>query len=145
MHRVACLVLSLPVAVAMAALWMAVTWAAATWLAPAWVPPRWVATATAETLPGPVAARVERVVDGDTIAVTARVWLGQDVHVLVRVRGIDAPELRGRCAEETRRARAATRRAAAAVAAGSVTLWRISGDKYHGRVLADCGPAVRRP
>ncbi|MCT8972369.1 thermonuclease family protein [Microbaculum marinisediminis] len=97
-----------------------------------------MATATAaETLPGPVAARVERVVDGDTIAVTARVWLGQDVHVLVRVRGIDAPELRGRCAEETRRARAATRRAAAAVAAGPVTLWRISGDKYHGRVLAD--------
>ena len=53
--------------------------------------------ACAETLTGPVAAIVERVVDGDTLAVRARVWLGQDIHVLVRIRGIDAPELKANC------------------------------------------------
>ena len=31
----------------------------------------------AEALAGPVAARVERVVDGDTIEVRAKIWLGQ--------------------------------------------------------------------
>jgi endonuclease YncB( thermonuclease family) len=91
----------------------------------------------AETLPGPVPATVERVVDGDTIAVTVRVWLGHDVRVLVRVRGIDAPELRGRCPEERRRAAAASDRLVSSVADGKVVLSRIEGDKYHGRVLAD--------
>ena len=91
----------------------------------------------AETIPGPVPASVERVVDGDTIAVSARIWLGQDVHVLVRVRGIDTPERRGRCADEVRRARLAADRAATELADGAVVLSRIEGDKYGGRVLAD--------
>jgi len=93
--------------------------------------------ARAETLAGPVSAAVERVVDGDTIAVRARIWLGQDIHVLVRVRGIDAPELRARCAEEKRLAQIAARHVAEAVSEGMVTLSHIEGDKYHGRVLAD--------
>jgi endonuclease YncB( thermonuclease family) len=96
-----------------------------------------VATATAETISGPMPATVDRVVDGDTLAVTIRIWLGQDVHVLVRVRGIDSPELRGRCADEKRRARLATVSAAEALGDGAVTLTRIEGDKYSGRVLAD--------
>ena len=95
------------------------------------------APAGAATNPGPVPAAVERVVDGDTIAVSARIWLGQDVHVLVRVRGIDTPERRGRCADEVRRARLAADRAATELADGAVVLSRIEGDKYGGRVLAD--------
>lgn len=93
--------------------------------------------AKAETISGPVPAIVERVVDGDTLAVRARVWLGQDVHVLVRVRGIDAPELRGRCATEKRDAVRASRQAADVLADGAVTLFRVEGGKYHGRVVAD--------
>ena len=96
-----------------------------------------VTHATAETIPGPVAATVDRVVDGDTFAVTVRIWLGQDVHVLVRVRGIDTPELRGRCADEKRQARRAASNAAEVLGEGAVTLTRIEGDKYSGRVLAD--------
>jgi endonuclease YncB( thermonuclease family) len=98
-----------------------------------------VAPAAAETLDGPLPARVERVVDGDTIAVRIRIWLGQDVSTLVRIRGIDTPELNGKCAEEKRRAVLAATQTAEATSAGMVTLRRVSADKYNGRVLADVG------
>src|SRR3954468_23373837 len=54
----------------------------------------------ANALDGPVPARVVRVVDGDTLEVEARIWLGQSVDVHVRIDGIDTPELHGACAEE---------------------------------------------
>lgn len=54
----------------------------------------------AERLAGPVPARVMSVLDGDTIEVRARIWLGQEVRARVRLAGIDAPELNGRCARE---------------------------------------------
>ena len=60
-------------------------------------------------LPGPVPARVLRVIDGDAIVVRARVWIDQQIEIQVRLGGIDTPELRGRCDFETtlaRRARA---------------------------------------
>ncbi|SHO65968.1 Endonuclease YncB, thermonuclease family [Pseudoxanthobacter soli DSM 19599] len=91
----------------------------------------------AERIAGPVEARVERVIDGDTLAVRAHIWLGQDVSVLVRIRGIDAPELHGRCAAERQQALAARGALAAAVEAGTVTLSAIEADKYGGRILAD--------
>ena len=47
-----------------------------------------------ETLPGPIPAEVLKVVDGDTLEVEARIWLGQGVQVSVRLRGVDTPELR---------------------------------------------------
>ena len=62
-----------------------------------------------QTLAGPYTATVERVVDGDTLAVRVPVWIGQELTVLVRVRGIDAPERKSRCATE----RALTKRASA--------------------------------
>lgn len=89
-----------------------------------------------ERHPGPVAAEVERVVDGDTLAVRAQIWLGQDVRVLVRLRGIDAPEKRGRCDAERRMAAAAQQRLRELVGRRTVTLRDISGGKYYGRVLA---------
>jgi len=86
---------------------------------------------------GPVLAVVDRVIDGDTIAVSARIWLDQSLAVLVRVRGIDAPELRGRCDAERELARRATAYVTAALVSGRVKLTNISGGKYYGRVLAD--------
>lgn len=98
-----------------------------------------------ETLAGPVAATVEKVVDGDTLIVRAAVWPGHSVRVSVRLRGIDAPEMRSRCAGE----RAAAQRARDAlerlVAGGSVSLTAISGDKYFGRVLADVATEAGAP
>src|SRR5882762_7624479 len=60
-----------------------------------------------EALAGPVTATVDRVVDGDTIDVTARIWLGQTLAVRVRIDGVDAPEMRARCPEERAMALAA--------------------------------------
>ena len=53
-----------------------------------------------EALPGPISAEVVEVIDGDTLAARARVWLGQELTVRARIAGIDAPELRGHCAAD---------------------------------------------
>ncbi|MBZ8134937.1 thermonuclease family protein [Afifella sp. IM 167] len=97
--------------------------------------------ANAAELPGPYRAEVERVVDGDTLAVRARIWLGQDVEVLVRLRGIDAPELRARCAAEREMAEAARAALARLVGEAGVTISMIEEDKYGGRVVADVARA----
>jgi endonuclease YncB( thermonuclease family) len=55
----------------------------------------------------------------------------------VRLRGIDAPELRARCPDERRKAEAARDALAAMFDGGSITVLRIGLDKYGGRVLAD--------
>ena len=96
-----------------------------------------IGASAAEILPGPYPATVERVVDGDTLGARVAVWLGQELSVLVRIRGVDAPELRGRCASERVEARVAQRALEALVAGHAVVLTRIEGDKYFGRVVAD--------
>ncbi len=90
-----------------------------------------------ETVAGPIAADVTSVVDGDTLKVDARIWPGQVIRVSVRIRGVDAPELRGRCAEERAAALRAREVLLRFVADGQVSLVEISGDKYFGRVIAD--------
>ena len=91
----------------------------------------------AERLAGPYSAAVERVVDGDTLAVRVAIWIEQDLSVLVRIRGIDAPEVRGKCESEKEHAREATVALQQLVAGGDVALTTIEGDKYFGRVIAD--------
>jgi endonuclease YncB( thermonuclease family) len=93
------------------------------------------ALAGGAAVPGPFQAEVLRVVDGDTIEARVHIWLGQDVTTDVRIRGIDAPELKGRCREETIMAAAATDRLAA-LAGDAIRLSDVSEDKYGGRVLA---------
>jgi len=90
-----------------------------------------------QTLAGPYTAKVERVIDGDTLAVRVPVWIGQELRILVRVRGIDAPERKSRCAAERLLAKRTSAYLAAMVSGGPVRLTRISGGKYFGRVLAD--------
>ncbi len=89
-----------------------------------------------ETLSGPVSAIVEAVLDGDTVRVRALIWLGQELTTGVRLRGIDAPELRGRCAAEREKARQARLYLQAQVEGRRVWLSEIAGDKYGGRVVA---------
>lgn len=95
-----------------------------------------------ELLQGPYRGEVVRVVDGDTVAVRVSVWLQQEVSVLVRLRGVDAPELHGRCSDETARAVEAREALRRALGDGPVVLSRIEGDKYYGRVLADVETAA---
>ena len=85
---------------------------------------------------GPVAANVIKVRDGDTVEVEAYVWPMQSVHVAVRLRGIDAPEKRGKCDGEIAAAARATARLQELVGTKDVYLTEISGDKYFARVLA---------
>jgi endonuclease YncB( thermonuclease family) len=89
-----------------------------------------------ETLAGPIPAQVVTVIDGDTLAVRARIWLGQEVSIRVRLAGIDAPELRGKCDDEKARAMAAKAYLSAKVGEGSVTLSEVHYGKFAGRVMA---------
>ena len=97
------------------------------------------AEATArEEISGPVTAQILRVIDGDTILVAARPWPQQTVEVYVRIRGIDAPELKSKCGS-VRQAGGNARQALEALtqASGTIQLVNISGDKYFGRIVAD--------
>ena len=76
------------------------------------------------------------VIDGDTIVVRARIWLGQGVETLVRLDGVDAPELRGKCEQERRFARKARDLIVSHAAEGQVVLRDIQYGKYAGRVVA---------
>lgn len=91
-----------------------------------------------DEISGPVAAEILRVVDGDTLLVEAQPWPQQKMEVYVRIRGIDAPELKSKC-EATRTAGHDARHALELMAAQStrIQLMRISGDKYFGRIVAD--------
>jgi endonuclease YncB( thermonuclease family) len=89
-----------------------------------------------EPVAGPVAATVLDVIDGDTIVVRARIWLGQDVETRVRLFGVDTPELRARCEEEQALAREARDFVRARLESKRVNLRDVRYDKYGRRVLA---------
>ncbi len=94
------------------------------------------AAAAEEALVGPVPAEVVRVIDGDTIEVRARIWLGQTVETRVRLAAIDTPEMRGGCPDSLALAIRARDRVETLVANRAVTLLDIRYDRYGGRVLA---------
>jgi endonuclease YncB( thermonuclease family) len=101
-----------------------------------------LATAPApEVTPG-LPADVLRVVDGDTFEAKVHVWPGMDITTKVRLRGIDAPEMRARCADERSKAEAARDALGAMLGEGGVMVLRVGIDKYGGRVLATA--ATRR-
>lgn len=93
-----------------------------------------------ERIAGPVHATVIDVIDGDTLAVETRPWLSVYIRTNVRVGGIDSPEMRGKCAEELHRARAAKKFIEARLEEANsrtVVLHNIQSGKYAGRVVAD--------
>ena len=93
-------------------------------------------TTAAEVLTGPVSAIVLTVIDGDTIAVQARIWLGQAIETRVRLAGIDTPELRGACDAERDLAARARGLLAEHLSGGRVILTEIRYGTYAGRVVA---------
>lgn len=63
------------------------------------------APAMAQDIPSPYSeyyGTVERVIDGDTLDIRIDLWPGLTAHYAVRVRGIDAPELRGAACPQER-------------------------------------------
>ncbi len=88
-------------------------------------------------LPGPIAVEVMRVIDGDTFEGRLRVWFGLEITTLIRLRNIDAPERKARCAAEAQLAVEASQTLEDILHSGAIILSDISLDKYAGRVLAD--------
>ncbi len=89
-----------------------------------------------EALPGPIPAFVTEVIDGDTVSVRARIWLGQDVQIRVRLLNIDTPELRGKCSTERSLAIQARDQVIHQALGRQVQLWEVAYGKYAGRVTA---------
>ena len=88
------------------------------------------------------AVDVIRTIDGDTFEARVHMEPGLDLNTRVRLRGIDAPELKAACAQELQLAEAATGALRALLGEGGVTIFNIGPDKYAGRVVADV--ATRR-
>lgn len=85
---------------------------------------------------GAFLALVLTITDGDTFKARVEVWPGVDVVTAVRLRGIDTPEIRGKCAAERDKAIAARERLRALLV-GDVLISNIEPDKFSGRVDAD--------
>lgn len=102
----------------------------------------WVSPSSAGgSLSGPIGAQVIRVLDGDTLEVSAHIWLGLRIETRVRLTGIDAPEMRSACPRERELAlRARAFLVALLEPEGDgliqVNLYDIRLGKYSGRVLA---------
>jgi endonuclease YncB( thermonuclease family) len=94
-------------------------------------------SATKPAIKGAYAAEVLHVIDGDTFEARVQVWPGLAVTTRVRLRGIDAPEMKARCAEERSKAAAARAALSDIFTEGDVTVLRVGLDKYGGRVIAD--------
>lgn len=96
------------------------------------------ASDAADGIAGPVDADVIRVVDGDTLDVSARIWPGQTVRTRIRVAGIDTPEMNGPCQEERAAAAAAAEETRRFVEGpgGVVRLKDVRPGKYAGRMVA---------
>jgi endonuclease YncB( thermonuclease family) len=82
-------------------------------------------------------AEVLRVLDGDTFEARVHLWPGLEVTTRVRLRGIDAPEMKARCGEERVKAEAAREALRHLLDQGEVGVARVTLDKYGGRVVAD--------
>ena len=76
---------------------------------------------------------VVRTIDGDTFVARLHQRDGRDLVVRVRLRGIDAPEMKASCQEELDKAEAATTALRELLGQGGVTIYNLGTDKY-GRV-----------
>lgn len=85
---------------------------------------------------------VIRTIDGDTFEARVHLWPQFDLTTRIRLRGIDAPELKAQCVQELRLAEAASDALRGLLADAEVTIYNIGPDKYPGRVVADV--ATRR-
>lgn len=88
------------------------------------------------------AVDVIRTIDGDTFEARVHLSPGLEPTTRIRLRGIDAPELKASCPEELQMAEAATGALRGLLGQGDVAIFNIGPDKYGGRVVADV--ATRR-
>lgn len=88
-----------------------------------------------EVIAGPITGQVIKVLDGDTVAVRMHVWIGEEIETSVRIDGIDAPEIHGKCDKERNMA-AAAKQEMESLTASPIRIYNVRLEKYAGRVLA---------
>ncbi|MBP0111419.1 MULTISPECIES: thermonuclease family protein [Bradyrhizobium] len=79
---------------------------------------------------------VVRTIDGDTFLARLHRRDGRDLVARVRLRGIDAPEMKASCRDELDKAEAASDALRNLLGQGGVMIYNLGQDKY-GRLLAD--------
>ena len=89
-----------------------------------------------QVLPGPFPFELVEVIDGDTFRARVDIWLGQSVTVKVRLKGVDSPEMNGKCAAEKKLARQAKDFTENWLRKNQVQLVNVHYGTYAGRVLA---------
>ena len=87
---------------------------------------------------------VLRVLDGDTFEARVKVWPGMEAVTRVRLRGVDAPEMKARCEDERVKPLAAKDALTRMLNEGAIGLTNVSQDKYGGRVDADASTTNTR-
>ena len=80
---------------------------------------------------------VIRTIDGDTFEARVHVSPDLDLTTRVRLRGVDAPELKASCPQELGLAEAASDALRTLLSQGGVAIYNIGPDKYQGRIVAD--------
>jgi micrococcal nuclease len=80
---------------------------------------------------------VIRTIDGDTFEARVHLSPGLDITTRIRLRGIDAPELKAACPQELQMAEAASDALRDSLSQGDVAIYNIGPDKYYGPVVAD--------
>jgi endonuclease YncB( thermonuclease family) len=89
-----------------------------------------------------IRADVLRMIDGDTLEARVQVWPGIAITSRVRLRGIDAPEMCARCADEQAKAIVARDALIRILSEGSVGIASVTQDKYGDRVDAEVSTAA---
>jgi micrococcal nuclease len=89
----------------------------------------------ARNITAPVTFGAPRAVDGDSFAAVITLWPDLTINTHIRIAGIDAPELRGRCEAEKRLALEA-KEALQFLLERRMTLQTIQRDKFGGRFVA---------
>ncbi len=92
-----------------------------------------------DIVPGPVSAKVVKLVDGDTVQVIAETFPHHYALIDIRVGEIDTPEKKGRakCTAESALAEKASAATEQLVLGRKVFLYNVQFEKYGGRVLGD--------
>ena len=99
-----------------------------------------VAIATADVSDNLYWGQVTDVYDGDSLTAEIALWPGHYVQAKVRIRGIDAPEIRGKCEAERQQARLARDFLKQAILGQKIMLSDVAREKY-GRILASVSKA----
>jgi endonuclease YncB( thermonuclease family) len=85
---------------------------------------------------GPYTANLVNTVDGDTFKADIEIWPGLTQRVLVRLAGVDAPELKGPTACEKALAINARAYLDTLLRSGKIAVTAVNHDKFAGRVDA---------